>query len=373
MKTLIVDIESDSLDTKTTNIFCIVGYDLEAKEFHTFDCRDPQFISKFMSLVGNYDVIVAHNGIKFDFQILYRYGKLPQIIDTLIDSKLCFSRVELINSDSKRKNFPKDLIGSYSLKAFGYRLGELKQEYNDFSKFSEQMLEYCKQDCLVCAKLYETLINFKRYPSKEVRELEYKVAFLISKQEQFGFYFDIECAYKLQRKLKNRLDTLENKLKSQFKPILVSAGTNWEPKVKNRNGVMIVGAYSNLKLQEFNPASRKQIIERLPKFQIKYFTSKGNPIVNPDTLPDTPYTQDLVEYLKVKKDYSQLYDGDKSIMSYYDNKTKRIYPKVDTLGADTHRMTHNSPNSTQFPKTLEFRESFTHPSDKCLIGIDADA
>ena len=29
-------------------------------------------------------------------------------------------------------------------------------------------------------------------------------------------------------------------------------------------------------------------------------------------------------------------------------------------------------NSTQFPKTLEFRESFTHPSDKCLIGIDAD-
>ena len=30
-------------------------------------------------------------------------------------------------------------------------------------------------------------------------------------------------------------------------------------------------------------------------------------------------------------------------------------------------------NSTQFPKTLEFRESFTHPSDKCLIGIDADA
>ena len=108
MKTLIVDIESDSLDTKTTNIFCIVGYDLEAKEFHTFDCRDPQFISKFMSLVGNYDVIVAHNGIKFDLNIsskpfvLFKIGNEKILIAPTNDKKIDdFASTETKESLSK--------------------------------------------------------------------------------------------------------------------------------------------------------------------------------------------------------------------------------------------------------------------------------
>lgn len=371
-KTLIIDIESDSLDIHNTNIFCIVGYDLDTKEFFTFDCRTKDFINDFFKILNQYQRIVAHNGLKFDFQILNRFGKLPELRDTLIDAKLCFSRAELIASDSKRKDYPSDLIGSYSLKAFGYRLKNLKQEFKDFTQFSEEMLEYCKQDCVVCASLYEKLINYSRYPSDEVRQLEYKVAWLIAKQEQFGFYFDIESAYKLQQQFATRLKELNDKLQKQFPPIYVSGGDNLNPKVKKRNGVEIKGAYTNLVKQEFNPASRKQIIERLPKFQIKHFTAKGNPIVNPDTLPDTPYTKDLIEYLKITKDYAQLYNGDKSIMSFYNPKTKRIYGKVDSLGADTHRMTHNSPNMTQVPKTLEFRQAFTHPKDKCLIGIDAD-
>lgn len=372
MKTLIIDIESDSLDIHNTNIFCIVGYDINTKQFYTFDCEDKEFIIKFFQLLTNYNRIVAHNGLKFDFQLLHKFGKLPELIDTLIDSKLCFSRVELIISDSKKQDFPKELIGSYSLKAFGYRLNNHKQEFKDFTHFSKEMLDYCKQDCLVCADLYNKLIHYSRYPSKKIRELEYKVAWLIAKQEQYGFYFDISSAYQLQQNLNTKLEELKIKLKKQFPPIYIPGETNLTPKVRKRNNIEIKGPYTNLILQEFNPASRKQIINRLPQFTPKYFTEKGNPIVNADTLPDTPYTKDLIEYLKINKDYSQLYNGDKSIMSFYNSKTKRIYGKVDSLGADTHRMTHNSPNMTQIPKTLEFRQSFTHSPNKCLIGIDAD-
>lgn len=370
--TLVIDIETDSLNIQNTKIFCIVGYNPDSKEFITFDCRNKDFIKDFFNVLGNYDKLVAHNGMKFDYQILSKYGKLPKLVDTLIDSKLMFPKYALIKSDIS-KNMPSNLLGSYSLKAFGYRLGNLKQEFTDFTQFTEEMLEYCKQDCIVCSELYNRLLSSPKYPLDEVRELEYKVAWLISKQEQFGFYFDINKAYIYQQELLSQIDELETKLKKIFPAKYYPISTNLTPKVKKLRGIKVVGAYTNIGIKEFNPNSRKEILERLPKYEIKHFTAKGNPVITPDTLPNTPYTKDLIHYLKLKKDYSQLYSGDKSIISFYNPKTNRIYGKVDSLGADTHRMTHNSPNFTQIPKTLEFRQSFTHPTNKCLIGIDADA
>lgn len=89
------------------------------------------------------------------------------------------------------------------------------------------------------------------------------------------------------------------------------------------------------------------------------------------TLKETLET--IKEYLKTNKDLSQLLTGDGSFINCYNKTTHRLHGKVDTLGATTYRMTHNSPNLTQLSKDQEFRELLTVPEDKLLVSSDAGA
>ena len=80
--------------------------------------------------------------------------------DTVLLSRLIHPDIR--DSDFKRANFPKELIGSHSLKAWGYRLGEHKGDFgetNDWSKWTEEMEDYCVQDTRVTYRLYEDLMR----------------------------------------------------------------------------------------------------------------------------------------------------------------------------------------------------------------------
>ncbi len=52
---------------------------------------------------------------------------------------------------------------------------------------------------------------------------------------------------------------------------------------------------------------------------------------------------DIFAYLKVKKDLGQLLLGDNSLIKLYNTDTHRLHGKVDSLGANTGRMTHSLP------------------------------
>lgn len=88
-------------------------------------------------------------------------------------------------------------------------------------------------------------------------------------------------------------------------------------------------------------------------------------------------TKDILElvseYFKIEKELGMLLEGNSSFVKLCNKTTRRIHGKVDTLGAATHRCTHNSPNITQAPKTKEFRELLCVPEGKVLIDVDADA
>lgn len=53
--------------------------------------------------------------------------------------------------------------------------------------------------------------------------------------------------------------------------------------------------------------------------------------------------EQLKEYLKLSKDIGQLLLGDNSLINLYNPDTHRLHSKVDTLGANTGRMTHSLP------------------------------
>ena len=139
---IVVDIETDSLDA--TKIHCIVARNTESGDNYAFvgdDCYNkfPKFIEKHA------EKIIMHNGVAFDAPILNRLAgtniKLPQIEDTLIMSQL----------------FNPERINGHSLDSWGKRFGLPKLEFNDFSKFTNEMLTYCRRDVELTHKVYNQL------------------------------------------------------------------------------------------------------------------------------------------------------------------------------------------------------------------------
>ena len=128
---IVVDIETDAIDA--TKIYCIVARNMESGDNYAFvgdDCYDkfPKFIEKHA------EKIVMHNGVGFDAPVLNKLAgtniRLPQIEDTLIMSQL----------------FNPERMNGHSLNSWGERLGYNKIEFHDFSKFTNEMLTYCKRD-----------------------------------------------------------------------------------------------------------------------------------------------------------------------------------------------------------------------------------
>ena len=114
------------LDIETTetfdNIWCVVCRDVDTDIVSTFTKPD-----NLQSYLDSAESIIAHNGIFFDFSVLSRLWKIQvkpnQIIDTLVLSRLYNPSIE----------------DGHSLEAWGKRLGFLKTEFNDFSKFTQEL------------------------------------------------------------------------------------------------------------------------------------------------------------------------------------------------------------------------------------------
>lgn len=66
------------------------------------------------------------------------------MLDTLILSKLKYTNLLLL-LDSNNSKLPPKLRGSHSLSSWGYRLGNYKGEYSDWTKLTKEMVEYCNK------------------------------------------------------------------------------------------------------------------------------------------------------------------------------------------------------------------------------------
>jgi hypothetical protein len=202
---LLFDIETDGLLDSCTKVHCICAMDWLTKETFSFG---PQEIERGVNLLASYPLLVAHNGLCFDVPALAQLLglKAPKTFDTLTASRLIWSDLKNDDFDRLRKDerratkgkavlhpFPKNLVGSHSLSAWGYRLGEHKGDYghvteNAWDKWSPEMQSYCEQDVQVLAKLYEHILNQNYSP--EALALEHDFQRVIFQQERTGVFFD---------------------------------------------------------------------------------------------------------------------------------------------------------------------------------------
>ncbi len=343
MRKIIIDIETDST---ASQIWCAVTKDLDDKETKVW--TEARKLQEYLQPT---DILIGHNVIGFDAPVLKKHWNLNidtnQLQDTLVMSRLFNPVIE----------------GKHSLRAWGLRLGNQKEEFTDFDGgLTDEMVDYCKQDVLVTETLYHRLTTDLLDWGESV-DLEHQVAIIIKEQEENGFKLDIRQVMSLLAEWRKRLDEIEQKLQQIFKPIVTE-------RISEKTGKRLKD-----KVEVFNPGSRKQIAERLMAlgWKPKKHTEKGSVIVDEKVLQaiDLPESKLIAEYLLVQKRVAQV----ESWVDHADN-SSRVHGKVITNGAITGRMTHSKPNMAQVPNLgspfgKECRSCWTVEDGNVLVGADA--
>jgi DNA polymerase I len=340
-----LDIETNKAHDK---IWLCCTYDLDTKEVKAW--KSPS--EELTQYLKKCTLIVAHNGISFDFPILNSIWKttvtMKQVRDTLVMSRL---------SNPSRE-------GGHSLAKLATLVGKTKKEFDDFDGgYTEEMAEYCQLDSEICGELYLYLLQELRGFSEQSIQLEHDVARIIAQQERNGFMLDVPKALVLLSDWKTDLSNIEEGLQEVFKPIVTE-------RYSEKTGKRLKDD-----VEVFNPGSRQQIAKRLMELGWKptKTTEKGHIIVDETTLAnvDIPEARLIAHYLLLQKRVAQ-------VSSWLDavSEDGRVHGKVISNGAVTGRMTHHSPNMAQVPSSSspygeDCRSCWTVPDGKVLVGADA--
>lgn len=347
----ILDIETDGLIENAKSIHCIVAKDIDTNKVFSF--IEDECYTKFPEFSKHIDNFIMHNGVSFDARILNNFNIATitptKVTDTLLLSQLLYPEIE----------------GGHSLAAWGERFSSPKNNYKDFTHYTPEMLEYCKQDVEITHKLIKYIGSHMYGCSMQAIQLEHSVRAIVDQQEVNGFMLNERKASTLVAQFTDETSDIEKKLQKIFPPIT-------HERYSNKTNKRLQD-----KIEVFNPASRKQISERLQTLgwkPIKH-TEKGNIIVDEKVLNtiDLPEAKLISRYLLLQKRIVQI----NSWRNLADSNS-RVHGKVMTLKTVTGRMAHHSPNMAQVPASYspygkECRECWTvsNPNQYVLVGTDA--
>jgi DNA polymerase I-like protein with 3'-5' exonuclease and polymerase domains len=295
--------------------------------------------------------VCGHNLIGYDIPVLERLWGVSvapeRVVDTLVLSRL----------------YDPSKSGGHSLRNWGNELGFPKGDHDDWSRWSEEMVEYCKRDVEVTEAVHQRLVKDMAGFSQQSIDLEHKVQWSIQEQERNGWVLDKKLAHELLATFKEKMNAIEEELQQKFPPIVHE---RWSEKTGKR---------LKDRVEVFNVGSRQQIAKRLSSLGVRFekVTDKGNPIVDEAVLDtiDLPEAKAISEYLMLQKRYAQVNSWLEHVQG-----DGRVHGRVISNGAVTGRMTHQSPNMAQVPASHspyghECRSCWTVPEGKKLVGFDA--
>ena len=378
------DIETDGLLDKLTQLHSLV---IEDTTTNTITSAHHTLLPSALDALANAPVIVGHNIICFDepaLQLIYP-GWRPKgkMFDTLNASRLIWPEIKNDDFNAIRRgklpDFPKHLIGSHSLEAWGYRLGIYKGTFGkttDWSSWSREMQTYCEQDVAVTKALFLHIL--KQEYSQEALALEMAFQQAIQRQEQHGFPFDTRKGEQLYATLAAQREEINQEFQKIFPPKTIEEV--FVPKVNSKKFGYEKGVpFTKRREEVFNPNSNFHVAERLREkygWVPEVFTPTGEPALDEETLGTLPYPEAkrLSAYRELNKIIAMLAEGKAGWLKLV-KPDGRIYGRVTTNGAVTGRCTHSRPNLGQVPRRGNLgkmcRELFTAPDGYVLVGADA--
>ena len=420
---VVIDIETDSL-VNPKHIHLIVCKDINTGTLYKFkDVKDEES-SRFYDFAGKVTHWIGHNLLGFDRPILRRLLHcdllpLASCVDTFILSKLI--------------DFSRD---GHSIENYGEEFGIPKGVFKDFSKYSPEMEEYCIRDVEICHRIFK---KYKKYIDNPIHqpaiELEHQFQEVVNSLHNNGFAFNVTKAEGLLKKVTEDLAILDKDILEAFPPRLklireitpkeTKFGTlsrtdfRWlkDADISEYNG----GPFCRCEWTEFNPSSHKQLITVLndagwspvDKTQShidaereygKLRYKKGNTeldlrkkelIIRLDDLKKTGWkvNEKNLETLPAKAPLAArllakrilLEARRRSLTEWLElvQPDGRIHGKFLGIGAWTHRMAHQSPNTANIPNEFdtagkkkllgkELRSLWCAGKNRLLVGVDAE-
>lgn len=391
------DTETNGLLESLTKLHCLVIKNVDTGEVWDFaDQPGKMPIQAGLEILASADVLIGHNIINFDLKAIKKvypeWRTTALIRDTLVLTRLMWPHIAEQDFIRARKNkLPKKLIGSHSLEAWGWRIGNYKGDYSgSWDEWNPDMHEYMLQDGEVTFTLWKRiekealvwgvpLTDPNPPPGKDCIELEHRVAQIVDMVVDHGFRFDEAAAAKLHAKIMGRKLKVEEELQHVFPPETVVSV--FIPKVNNKTRGYVKGVPIERKtVVPFQPSSRQQVAARLQKLGWKpeAFGANGVPTVDDDILTALPYPEAklLAEYYMLEKRVGQIANGRAAWLKKV--RKGRIHGRIASGGAHTGRMTHMDPNLAQVPGNHapygpECRDLFIADEGKKQVGCDADA
>lgn len=351
---LVFDIEANGLFWSVDEIYCIVAYDLDTKAVHKFD---PENISAGLKFLFSADTLIGHNVCRYDIPVIEKFGKEKfngKIIDTLIISRLMHPDI--------RQN----PLGGNSLKHWGQYLKNDKISFDDWTQYSQEMMDYCVQDVLLNVDI---LVHQAEYykDNKKIVDFETLVSRVCFQQEVDGFGYNLAAGTKLEQDMLVDRAGFLDELRQIF-PDKVEE--RWSEKTGKR---------LKDKVTPFNPQSGNQVFERLtekyPHITKKIeFSDAGNPKVDTNTLTylykkfEIPEITSILKYRENLKLFGQVQDWNAKCEASPDG---RIHGEVNTQGAGSGRCTHANPNVAQVTKNERMRQLWG-PGYKDYVQVGCD-
>ena len=207
-KNLVWDIEGNGLLPELSEIWMLVAYDIDTSTEFIFTDHDKKYASldSGLDLLYNTKNAIGHNLFGYDYPALkkikgFELRDEDKVTDTWILSLLnCYKRTH-----------------KHGLAGWGEHLGYSKGDFKDFEEYSDKMLQYCRRDVKLNAKVYEqlhseatALINRNPLYAKRI-ELEMYVARLNMKL-QHGWVYDRKLADDTLKELNKKMNKVEREV-----------------------------------------------------------------------------------------------------------------------------------------------------------------
>jgi DNA polymerase I len=402
---LVIDIETNALENPS-KIWVIVCKDIDTKELFVFSnvTEDEKEKERFYELANRVDLWIGHNWLGFDYPVLVRLLDLQirdvcdRSLDTLILSKLI--------------DYPRD---GHAIEDYGVEFELEKGKFSDWSKYSKEMEDYCARDVEICEKIYLKYLCYISEPShRDSILLEHRFQLIANSLHNNGFGFDVDKANKLLDKVSTGLANLDEQILTipphlkpvrEVHPVRTKYGTlhkkdfRW---IKDGDLSDFTGdPFTRCVWVNFNPASHKHLInllhsanwKPLDKTQAHIDACKNKSVtdhhlkygwkvneVNLGTLPKSAPTS-----VKLLSKRILLESRRRTLVEWMDlvKEDGRIHGNFQGIGAWTHRMAHQKPNTANIPRENnldgttkllggEMRALWRAPPGRLLVGVDAE-
>lgn len=423
---IIFDIEANGFNP--TKVWVIVCRDIDTGTYHVFrsPSDDATERQRFLDFSINVSGWIGHNILEYDLPVLYRLMSLPTVpVENILDTFLL----------SKLIDYPRS---SHSTAGYGEEFNLSKIEFSDYTKYTPELEEYCIRDVDICFLIYKKYLKYISNKKHSFSILqEHKFSLLCQRMSEHGFAVDVDKVNSLLETVTEELKKLDKNIQDTFVPRLKPIRTV-TPKATKYGTISLSSIPKSLRGNiheftvdapfdycgwvEFNPASPKQVVEVLneagwkptakTKGHIEAERRKGQlerlKKRNKDLDIELKTCQDKLKHLgiygwKVNEENLStlpvtapksatflskriLYEARRRTLVEWASLIKddgRIHGRFQSIGAWTHRMSHQHPNMANIANEFnnngsvkflgkDLRQCWTVPEDRLLVGVDAE-